>query len=105
MNKNIKNNINYNKKDIVRRLSYKLNIHSDESKFLLDCTLDVFKDMFLEPTEKTHIEIRNFGVFDIFYTNERSNARNINTGQSVVIPKRKKIVFKPSKKIKEKLYK
>ena len=67
--------------------------------------LDVFKDIFLEPTEKTHIEIRNFGVFDIFYTNERSNARNINTGQSVIIPKRKKIVFKASKKIKEKLYK
>ena len=36
---------------------------------------------------------------------EESNARNINTGQSVIIPKRKKIVFKASKKIKEKLYK
>ena len=101
----MENNINYNKKDIVRKLSYKLNIHHDESKFLLDCTLDVLKDMFLDQGEKIHIEIRNFGVFDIFYTDKRLNARNPKTGEKVVIPKRKKIVFKTSKKIREKLYK
>ena len=50
---------------------------------------------------KNRIEIRNFGIFNILLMKERTNARNPKTKESVIIPERKKIVFRPGKKIKE----
>ena len=97
--------INYTKNDIIRKLSYNLNMGYEESKLIFDCTLNTIENMFLDKSEKIHIELRNFGTFNIYYTNERTNARNPKTKERVIIPRRKKIVFKPSKSIKEKLYK
>ena len=97
--------ITYNKKDLVKRLSYKLNMHYEESKITLDCVLNIFENLFLENNDRTRIELRNFGIFDIKMTKKRTNARNPKTNKSVIIPARKKISFKPSKKIRQALYK
>ena len=80
-------------------------MHYDESKITLDCVLDIFEDLFLENNDRTRIELRNFGIFDIKMTKKRTNARNPKTNKSIIIPARKKIFFKPSKKIKQSLYK
>ena len=95
----------YTKKDLIKRLSYKLDMRYDESKIILECVLDSFRDLFFTKSDKIHIEIRNFGVFDITITKKRTNARNPKTLENIIIPARKKIVFKPSKKIKNELYK
>ena len=95
----------YTRKDIARRTSYRLNITYDESKLLMDCFFDVLYQMIIEPKDRVHVEIRNFGVFDVYPTKARQNARNPKTKEKVVIPARKKVVFKPSKKIKNELYK
>jgi len=91
----------YTKKDLINRVGYKLNMNYDESKIVTDCVLDSFKEFFTNTTGKNRVEIRNFGIFNVLLTKERTNARNPRTKESVIIPKRKKIVFKPGKKIKE----
>ena len=95
----------YSKKDIIKRASYKLNMSVNESKILCDCFLEILLEMLVDPNERVHIEIRNFGVFDIKKNNSRTNALNPRTKEKVIIPARKKISFKPSKKIKQMIYK
>ena len=98
------NKKSYSKKDITRRASYKLNMSLDESKIICDCFFEILQEMLVEKKDKIHIEIRNFGVFDVKMNDARTNALNPRTKEKVVIPKRKKIVFKPSKKIKNIIY-
>jgi len=96
--------ITYTKDDITRKLSYQINMNQSDSKIIFDCVLDIFKDLLIDNSNETRIELRNFGVFDVINTKERKNARNPKTKELVVIPKRKKIVFKASKTVKMKLY-
>ena len=91
----------YTKKDLINKVAYKLNMNYDESKILTDCVLDSFQEFFTNTSGKNRVEIRNFGIFNVMLMKERTNARNPRTKESVVIPERKKIVFKPGKKIKE----
>ena len=98
------NNRNYSKKDIIKRASYKLNMSADETKIICDCFFEVIQEMLVEQREKIHIEVRNFGVFNVKRSKERTNALNPRTKEKVIIPSRKKITFKPSKKIKEIIY-
>ena len=91
----------YTKKDLINKVSYKLNMNYEESKIITDCVLDSFQEFFTNTSGKNRLEIRNFGVFNVLLMKERTNARNPRTKESVIIPERKKIVFKPGKKIKE----
>ena len=95
----------YNKSDIVKRVSSKINISNDELKIIFDSFIDEITRMIKEPTDRVHIEIRNFGYFDVHPTKARTNARNPLTKKKVVIPARKKLTFKPSKYIKDEIYK
>ena len=91
----------YTKKDLINKVAYKLNMNYEESKIITDCVLDSFEEFFINTSGKNRVEIRNFGIFNILLMKERTNARNPRTKESVVIPERKKIVFKAGKKIKE----
>ena len=91
----------YNKDDLVKKLSQKLLFSNEDMKFMVDNFLETILDILKQPQDIIRIEIRNFGVFNILLTKERTNARNPKTKESVIIPERKKIVFKPSKKIKK----
>ena len=93
----------YKKENMINKISYKLNMSKYESKIILDCVFDSFNELFLADDNISRIELRNFGVFDIRLTKERTNARNPKTKESVIIPKRKKIVFKAGKKIRTQL--
>ena len=90
----------YNKSDIIKRASYKMNISNDELKIIFDSFINVMVDMLKESKDRIHIEIRNFGSFDVTPTNSRSNARNPLSKEKIIIPPRKKLTFKPSKNIK-----
>ncbi len=95
--------ITYTKKDIIRRLSYKLNLDHDESKIIFDNVLFAINDLLVSSENSVRIELRNFGIFNVVQTKERSNARNPKTGESVIIPSRKKILFKAGKKLNDNL--
>ena len=95
----------FTRKDVARRASFKLNMSNEQTKLFMDCFFEILQEMIIEPEDLVHIEIRDFGVFDVFPTKSRQNARNPRTKEKVVIPPRRKVVFKPSKKIKNELYK
>ena len=95
----------YTRKDITRRASFKLNISNEQAKLLMDCFFDIMRDMIVEESDNVHIEVRNFGVFNVSPTKSRQNARNPKTKERVVIPPRRKVVFIPSKRMKNELYK
>ena len=78
-------------------------MNKEESKIILDCVLSSFSELFLADESESRIELRNFGVFDIKIMKERTNARNPRTKEKVIIPERKKIIFKAGKKIKKQL--
>ena len=92
--------ITYTRRDIIRKLSYKLNLNDEESKFLFDNVLTTINDLLTSSKRNVRIELRNFGIFSVYKTKERTNARNPQTRESVTIPPRKRVVFKPSKKMK-----
>ena len=91
----------YTRGDLVNKISYKLNMNYEESKIILESVLDSFKELLVNDSNRSRIELRNFGIFDVYKTKERSNARNPRTKENVIIPSRKKIVFKSSKNIKK----
>ena len=64
----------YNKSDIIRRVSYKANMSNDELKIVLDSFIDVISEMLKESKDRIHLEIRNFGSFDVMPTKKRNNA-------------------------------
>ena len=51
--------------------------------------------MLVEQKEIIHIEIRNFGIFDVKKSKSRTNALNPRTKEKIIIPSRKRITFKP----------
>jgi len=95
----------YNKSDIIKRASYKINIPNADLKIIFDSFMEVIVNMLKESKDRIHIEIRNFGSFDVTPTNARSNARNPLSKEKIIIPPRKKITFKPSQNIKNEIYK
>ena len=95
------NPITFKRHDLIKGISNKLNMNYAESKIILESVLGSFEDLFIKENDKSRIEIRGFGVFNIYKTRKRTNARNPITKKTVIIPPRKKIVFKPSKKINE----
>ena len=50
---------------------------------------------------KKSIEIRSFGTFFIKEIKEKKHARNPKTGETIYIPKRNKVRFRASKRLKE----
>ena len=51
------------------------------------------------------VELRDFGRFSIKTIKAKLNARNPKTGEVIYIPERKKISFKMSKNLKQKINK
>ncbi|MDA0748153.1 MAG: integration host factor subunit beta [bacterium] len=47
------------------------------------------------------IEIRGFGSWEVKQTREKTQARNPSTGETVYVPARRKVMFKPGKILKE----
>ena len=68
--------------------------------------LQILVNIFLENIESAlkndrNVEIRGFGVFFIRKIREKYSARNPKSGEIIYVPEKKKIRFRPSKKLKE----
>ena len=87
------------KKDIVLRITDLTQIKQVDVKKVVQKTFDVIVDS-LERSEK--VELRNFGVFKIKERRARFG-RNPRTGESVPVPPRKVVVFKPGLEMKKKI--
>ena len=87
------------KKDIVLKITDITGIKQVDVKKIVQKTFDVIIDSLIR-TEK--VELRNFGVFKIKERRARYG-RNPRTGESVPVPPRKVVVFKPGLEMKQKI--
>jgi nucleoid DNA-binding protein len=83
------------KKDIVRQVAETLDITQILAKEVVQMTFDLV----VEAIEKEgRIELRNFGVFEVKERRSRK-ARNPKTGEEVMVPPKKVVIFKPGKEM------
>ncbi|MBU0467634.1 MAG: integration host factor subunit beta [Candidatus Omnitrophica bacterium] len=87
------------KKDIVLKITDMTGIKQVDVKRIVQKTFDVIVDSLIR-NEK--VELRNFGVFKIKERKARFG-RNPRTGESVPVPARKIVVFKPGLEMKQKI--
>ncbi len=87
------------RKIIIKKLKSKNSKISSE-------TLSQIFDSFIEKITQSlynnkPVEIRGLGSFFIKEINEKKNARNPKTGEIIYIPKKNKVRFRASKRLKE----
>lgn len=87
------------KKDIILKVSDEVNLKQIDIKKVVQKIFDTILEA-LARGEK--IELRNFGVFKIKQRKSRTG-RNPRTGQTVPVPPRKVVVFKPGLEMKKKV--
>lgn len=87
------------KKDIVLKITDTTGIKQVDVKTIVQKTFDVIIDALVK-SEK--VELRNFGVFKIKERKARFG-RNPRTGESVPVPPRKVVVFKPGLEMKQRI--
>ena len=81
------------KKDIVKEVSEKSQITQTEVKQIIQMTFDAVLAALVRGDK---VELRNFGVFIVRNRAER-RARNPRTGEEVIVPKKKVVIFKPGR--------
>ena len=79
------------KRDIALTIAKKCNILQTDAKKVVQTAFDTIVDIL---TKEGRLELRNFGVF-IVKTRKPRKARNPRTGESVMVPQRKTVTFKP----------
>ena len=87
------------KKDIVLKITDMTGIKQVDVKNIVQKTFDVITESLVR-NEK--VELRNFGVFKVKERRARFG-RNPRTGETVPVPPRRVVVFKPGLEMKEKI--
>jgi len=81
------------KREIVKAIAAKTGLTQAQAKEAVQETLNA---MIEQLSRAGRLELRNFGVFEVRKRRART-ARNPRTGESVKVPARKVVVFKPGK--------
>lgn len=84
------------KQDLVNTVAEQTGFPSYQVKAIVERSLDVIRD---EVKGGETVTIRGFGTFQIKQRKAKP-ARNISTGESVLVPAHKVVNFKPSKDFK-----
>jgi integration host factor subunit alpha len=87
------------KTDIISTLHEQTGIPKSQCGETLDCLVDLITNSLADGEE---IQIRGFGTFKVEEKKERKG-RNPATGEEIIIPERKRVAFKYSNKLKERL--
>ena len=87
------------KPEIIRKLKKK---NPNINKKNIEKIFDVFFNQIIDSLlNKRSVDIRSLGTFFIKEIKEKKQARNPKTGEIIYIPKRNKIRFRASKRLKE----
>lgn len=87
------------KKEIVRVISEELGLTQEQTKKVVQRTLDSIVEMLVR---EGRIELRNFGVFEVKRRAARS-ARNPKTSETVHVPEKYVVSFKPGKEMEQRV--
>ena len=88
-----------NRPDLVSMISERASLPSEQTKPMLDVFFDSIKRAMLE---NRRTELRGFGSF-LVRDLAPANRRNPKTGEQVRVGQRRKVVFKPSRLLIERL--
>ena len=76
--------------------------HPKLNKPQLETIIDIFLQSIIDALrEKKSVELRSFGTFFIKEIKEKFKGRNPKTGKLIYIPKKNKVRFRASKKLKQ----
>ena len=87
------------KKNIVRRIADELDRNENETRLIVQKTLDAIINVL---AEEGRVELRNFGVFVVKKRKPRL-ARNPRTGEKVMVGERSTVTFKPGRVMEERV--
>lgn len=87
-----------NKRDIVLEINKQTGITQSKAMEAMQIVLDSIADCL---SNGGHVEFRDFGVFELAVRQSRVGRNPNKPEETVVIPTRKVVKFKPSKKLKE----
>jgi nucleoid DNA-binding protein len=85
------------KKDIVKDLAERYNLSQVDVRKVVQGTFDAIVDTLVRDSR---IELRNFGVFKVI-TRKARKARNPRTGETVFVPEKRVVTFKPGREMEE----
>ena len=88
------------RKDVEKKLEEKLLGKRVTRKIIVDSLFDSLRELIMSANPIIRIEIREFGVFEVKKTRPKPKARNLQTGEFVFVPGRRKMHFKPGKILK-----
>jgi integration host factor subunit beta len=83
------------KKDIAKKIAEATGITQQTVTEIVRMVFDGITEILVE---EGGIELRNFGVFKVKNRKAR-NARNPRTGESVMVPERRTVTFKPGQNV------
>ena len=87
------------KREIVKRIADTVDVPQLTVIAVVQMLLEEITDVLVQ---KGNIELRNFGVFTVKKRKARK-ARNPRTGESVMVPARKSVTFKPGLELMKRL--
>jgi nucleoid DNA-binding protein len=83
------------KNEIATMIAGKMEIRQTDAKRIIQLVFDGISDTV---ASEGRLELRGFGVFEV-RTRQAHHARNPKTGESVMVPERKVVCFKPGKEM------
>jgi len=89
------------RRDLVRCVSLRTGDSQEQCKVYVGAVIDCLSTLMMQADPELRIELRNLGVYTVKRTARRPAARNPKTGETVVVPSRRKVHFKASKRIKK----
>ena len=88
------------RKDVEKKMEEKLLGKRVTRKVIVDSLFESMRELIMSANPILRIEIREFGVFEVKKTKPKPKARNLQTGEFVFVPGRRKMHFKPGKLLK-----
>jgi integration host factor subunit beta len=87
------------KREIVKVIAERTALTQVQANDLVQAFLDALVETVIQ---ERRVELRNFGVFEL-KTRAPRKARNPRTGETLIVPERQAIVFKPGRAFEEQL--
>jgi len=83
--------------DLVKEIMSRTGCKKRLAKEAVDSFFDAMRDSLMAGDR---IEIRGFGAWTVRWMNPKPNARNPRTGDSISVPARRRVYFKPGRYLK-----
>ena len=83
--------------DLVKEVMDRTGCTKRLAKHAVDSFFDAMRESLMQGDR---VEIRGFGAWTVRWMNPKPNARNPRTGDSIAVPARRRVYFKPGRHLK-----